>query len=436
MSSPPSDQRDDRQGPCVLAGQQSLVVPFSCDFEPPLRLPALGDLGDTLRTALATPLDSPPLAEVAGGAARVAVVVPDASRTCPTAVLLPALIDELRAAGVAEERIAVMVACGLHRTTSRDEKLALVGPALAGHVRVEDAQALRQTSLFLGLDRALRPLWMNLGVARADLVVSLGVVEPHLYAGFSGGAKTVAIGCAGEHTIAWTHSPAFLDQPTVRLGRLADNPFQESVREIGAHTALRFAVNVVMNDGGRVAGLAAGHPTAVQEHLVGAHRDAWLRSRDATYDLVVAGVPAPKSKSLYQASRAATYLGLAARPVVADDGLIVLCADLPLGVGDGPGEVNFGRLLAEAKRPAELVERGLAEPLGPGGQRAYMLAKVLDRCRVGVVGSADPTALEPLGLLAFGGLQNAFDEARRVRGADPRVLVVADGIDTVVERAG
>jgi hypothetical protein len=147
-------------------------------------------------------------------------------------------------------------------------------------------------------------------------------------------------------------------------------------------------------------------------------------------------VPAPKDRSLYQASRALTYVGLAARPVVAPGGLIVCCADLPLGVGDGPGEINFGALLAATERPLDLVARGCVEPLGPGGQRAYMMAKLMALYRVGVIGGGDRKLIEGMGLLAFATVGEAVAAARRVAGRGARVLAVADGLDTIVELAG
>ncbi len=280
------------------------------------------------------------------------------------------------------------------------------------------------------------PIVIEEAVAGADLVVAVGIVEPHLYAGFSGGVKAVAVGCAGRETIAWTHHPVFLDRPEVRLCRLDGNPFQEALREIAAATALRFALNVVVDGGGGVAGVAAGDPAAAQRRLVADHGDTWVRRHDAPFDLVVAGVPEPKDRSLYQASRAATYVGLSARPVLVPGGLIAFCAELPLGVGDGPGEVNFGALLAETRRPMDLVARGCVEPLGPGGQRAYMVAKLMTTYRVGVVGARDPDLVEGCGLLAFESIDEAVAAARRVRGPGARVLAVADGIDTVVELGG
>ncbi len=422
--------------PYVLSGRRCLALDGECRFEEPSRLPNLDDLPAAIAGALDAPLGAPPLAELARGAHSVAVVVPDATRDCPVATLLPAVLERLAQAGLRDEQVCVVVGCGLHRTTTPEEKATLVGAPLAARLRVVDAQGISQSSVVLGSTTGGGAISMNDVVARADLVIALGVVEPHLYAGFSGGVKAVAIGCAGQETIAWTHHPVFLDQPAVRLCRLDGNPFQEALREIAAATALRFALNVVMNNEGEVAGVAAGDPAGAQRRLAGDHGAAWIRRHERPFDLVVAGVPAPKDRSLYQASRAATYVGLAARPVVADGGLIVCCADLPLGAGDGPGETNFGALLTATERPLDLVTRGCVEPLGPGGQRAYMMAKLMTLYRVGVVGSGDRKLIEGMGLLAFASIDEAIAAARRVRGRGARVLAVADGLDTIVELAG
>ncbi|HMK92379.1 MAG TPA: lactate racemase domain-containing protein [Thermoleophilia bacterium] len=437
--------------PYVFCGERRLPVEIACDFEAPAPLPGLADLAGALDEALGAPIGAPRLRELARGARRVALVVPDASRRCPVADLLPALVAELAAAGVTDDQVSVVIGCGLHRTTTAAEKAELVGAGLAQRLRVLDAQGLLPGLVARGDleapagrqafggdlsgDGLARPVTLNATVAEADLVVALGIVEPHLYAGYSGGVKAVSIGCAAAETIAWTHSPLFLDQPAVRLCRLDGNPFQQALRAIAATTNLRFALNVVLGDGGGVAGLAAGDPATVQRRLVETHAHAWLRRRPEPADLVLAGVPAPKDASLYQASRAATYVGLTARPAVVDGGLIVFCAGAPLGAGDGPGEANFGALLA-GERPMDLVARGCVEPLGPGGQRAYMMAKLMLRYRVGVLGAADHGLIERMGMLAFASVDEAVAQARRARGPAARALVIADGLDTVVELAG
>ena len=420
--------------PFAFSGRRRLAVDTACDFEPPIRFTASVDLEQRLPDLLAAPTGSPPLVDVARGSRTVVIAIPDASRPCPTPLLLPALVEHLGRAGVADRQITVVVACGLHRVTTAAEKAALVGPQLAARLRVEDAQGQQPDVVDLGRTGDRCPIVLDRRVADADLVVSLGVVEPHLYAGFSGGLKTVAIGCAGEPTIAWTHDAVFLDRPEIRIGQLDDSPFRLALAEIAARTRLRFAVNVVVDGEGRAAGLAAGDPALAQQSLVDAHGPAWWRRRDGEYDLVIAGVPAPKHEGLYHASRAATYLTLVDRPVVAEGGLIALCSDLSLGVGDGPGEQNFGRLLAAATNPDELIDRARRGPLGPGGQRAYMVAKVLRRYRLGVIGGADPRLLESLGLMPFATVEDAIAEARRRYTSPARVLVVADAFDTLVEQ--
>jgi len=403
------------------------------DLVPPAQHEPLPRIDTAVAEALARPLASPPLGELARGARRVVIAIPDASRSCPTALFLPSLLDELRGAGVATNGVQVMVACGLHAATTAQQKAALVGRRTSAEVKVVDAQGLAQPNAFLGQTRQSVPAFMNLTLAAADLVIAVGTVEPHLYAGFSGGAKTVGIGCAGAQTIAWTHSPVFLERPGVELGCLVGNPFQEAVRAIAAKTKLRFALDAVVDEDGRVVALAAGEPVVVQERLAGGRRDAWFRTVAQRYDVILAGIPAPKSESFYQASRAATYLALTDSPALDDDGLILLAADLPTGAGDGPGERNFAELMEKAEGPDRLIARALSgEPLGPGGQRAYMMAKAMRRYRVGVVGAREPAAIGAMGVATYDSVARALADETRRRGRAARVLAVADAITTIV----
>jgi nickel-dependent lactate racemase len=428
-------------GAWVFCGGRRLPVAGADGFEPPARLTPAEDPDWAVSCALAEPVASRPLGELAREALsrapgdEVVIAVPDASRACPTPLIAGHLLAGLNAAGVPDDRVAVAVGCGLHATTSAAERRALLGGRVADRVGAFDTQGIEGPLTDLGVTAHGAPVLVHERVAAAALVIGVGIVEPHLYAGFSGGVKAVAIGCAGEPTIAWTHRPAFIGAPGVELGRLEGNPFQETLGEIAARTPLRYAVNAVVDEEGRPTALLAGDPARAQASLAGAHRAAWLRPVDGTCDVVVAGVPVPKSDNLYQASRAATYIGLQSRPALADGGTIVLCADLPRGAGDGPGERNFAALLAGARAPADVVARGLREPLGPGGQRAFVVARVLQRYRVAVVGARDGGWLEELGIDAFATVSDARAAAEARLGRRPRVLAVADALTTVVRQA-
>ena len=418
----------------VWCGARRLPVPRADAFEPPADLPHIELLDDAVREALAAPIEAPRLRERARGARSVVVTIPDASRPCPSGPVLGALVGELAAAGVPGDAVTVAIGCGLHATTGDEERARLAGPALAAAVEVIDAQGIESEAADLGTTALGAPVRVARRVAEADLAITVGVVEPHLYAGFSGGVKGVAIGCAGRETIAWTHRPAFISEPGVTVGRLNENPFQATLREIAARTPLAWGVNLVMTEGGAAA-VCAGDPAAAQEALAREAAPAWLRAAGRRHDVIVAGVHAPKSDGLYQASRAATYLGLAARPALTGGGLIVLCADLPLGAGDGPGERNFLEVLASAASPVELLARGLQEPLGPGGQRSFVVARVLERYRLAVVGAEDPSFLEPLahlGVAAFDSVDAALATEDARLGRHASVLAVADAMATVV----
>ena len=419
----------------VFCGAQRLPVPRAAAFEPPATVTPPASLDAAVGAALAAPLDAPRLRELARGARSVVVTIPDASRPCPSEPVLTALLDELRAAGIPDDGVAVAVGCGLHATTGAEERELLAGSSVSGRVDVFDAQGIESEIADLGETRLGAPVRIVRRVAEADLAVTVGVVEPHLYAGFSGGVKGVAIGCAGHETIAWTHRPAFISASGVTLCRLRGNAFQATLRDIAARTPLRWGVNLTMAAGGAVALVRAGDPAAVQEALAGELADTSLRDVGEYFDAVVTGVHVPKSDNLYQASRAATYVGLAAHPAVAEGGLIVLCAELPDGAGEGPGERNFLRVLAATASPAALLERALHEPLGPGGQRSFVVARVLERFRLAVVGAADPAFLGPLehlGVAAFGSVDAALAAEDARLGRRARVLAVADGIGTVV----
>jgi len=418
--------------PWVFCGAARLEVPRADAFEPPARLAPAGDVDLTVERALEQPVAAPRLRELARGAATVAVAIPDASRPCPSPAILTHLLGELRHADVPDDGVSIHVGCGLHATTTTQERAVLAGEATAARIEVVDAQGLETDCADLGRTQGGVPARISRRLAEADLAITVGVVEPHLYAGFSGGVKGVAIGCAGRQTIAATHHPRFISQAGVAVGELAGNPFQRALREIAALTPLHWAVNAVMSEGGRPSAMAAGDPAAVQEALARDQAASWFRQVPEPFDVIVAGIHAPKSDNFYQASRAATYIGLAARPALADEGVVVVCADLPDGPGDGPGERNCAAVLAGAASPADLLRRGITEPLGPGGQRAFVLARVLERFRIAVVGAHRPEFLEPLGVAAFDSVDAAVAAAESRLGRRARVLAVADAMATVV----
>src|SRR5438876_7871787 len=346
----------------------------------------VGDLASAARASLAAPLGSKPLRGLAadakraagGRAPRAVIAVTDLTRACPDDVLVPPLLDELNAGGIADGDITIIVAVGLHRETTAAEKTEKLGAGVTARVRVVDSN---------GRDPAA---WADLGsippygvpgftqkiVKDADLVIATGIVEPHQYAGYSGGRKTVAIGCCGEPVITATHGMRFLEDPGVRLAKIDGNPFHETVREIARRAGLLFCLNVVTDDRERVVAVAAGDPDAVLADLVATAAALYTQPIAKQYDIVIAGVGHPKDVNLYQASRAATYLRFAPTPVVREGGAIIIPARLEEGAGDGAGEHRFLAALERAPSPAAVVDEARRHFAG-GEQRAVMVALTL-----------------------------------------------------------
>jgi len=376
------------------------------------------DVRPATERALDQPL-GPPLANRVSPDSEVAIVVTDVTRATPDEILLDGLVGRLLDAGVDREAVTIVVGLGLHRPMTDSEIEDAYGEYADLVVNHDPDDVVR---VGIGkLDGV--PVEVHPAVATADVVLSTGMVEPHQYAGFSGGAKTVVVGAGGEPLIRHTHGPELLGEDGVRLGRVEGNPFRAFVDRAGQFAGPDFCVNVTHGPSG-ILDVAAGAPRAVVRELAASAREALSVPIDREFDAVVAGVGAPKDASLYQASRAATYVALGDRNPLRRGGRIVIPAELSEGVGRGTGERRFHEWLSGADDPASLFE-AMAEGYEPGAQRAFVLARVLRDHEVVVTNSQAPEAVEECLMTARPTVADAIEP-----GSD--VLVVPDAIDTLL----
>jgi len=391
----------------------------------------LANVEAAVAAALAKPVGSPPLRELARPGDRACIVFTDATRAVPDHLLVPALLRELEAAGVQDEDITLLCGVGMHRPSTPQEKAQKLGTEVVAHYRVvdhtpSDPALLADLGSWDGV-----PLLVNRLAAEADLLIATGVVEPHQFAGYSGGRKTVAIGAGGEATVAATHSPAMLDHPGTRLGEIEGNRFHQAVTESARRAGLRFILNVVQDGAHRAVALRAGHPQAAFAELVETARTVYEVPVPHQYAVVVAGVDPPKDVNLYQASRAASYLWFASRPVVRRDGVIIVPARCPEGAGQGVGERRFYQLLSETDDLHSLIARLREEGYPPGGQRAYILAQVLAGCQVIVVGAEDPAIVRQCHMTPAATMEEALALAQAKMDRQVEALMVPHALLTV-----
>jgi len=339
---------------------------------------------------------------------RVTIAFTDATRACPDAALIGFLFDELAALGVRSDDITLLCATGLHRPMTDAERLIKLGARIATETRIIDHNALDARGLVHLGDINSLPVVTDRLCVDTDVLIATGVVEPHQYAGYSGGAKTVVIGCGGEATIQATHSPAMLDHPGVRLGRIDDNPFQQFVRAAGQRIGLRLALNVVLTETGDIVRAALGDPISVHDYLAQQARQLYEVAVPRPAHLALAGVEPVKAVNLYQASRAATYLALAGDTPLLPGAPIILPAPIPEGAGAGAGERRFFDMLSRAPSPAALIEQMRQEGFPAGAQRAYILAQVLLQHPIIVVGADHPEVVSACHMLNAPNLDEAL----------------------------
>ncbi len=402
--------------------------------------PPVADVTHALSKSLQSPLAAAPLRELARPGDRVCLAITDASRPCPTLLLLPPVLAELKHAGIRDTDISIIVATGLHRPSTREEKEALVGADTIKRYRVIDHCATFKKQLqALGQTETGVPIAINKLAYEADILLSIGLVELHQYAGYSGGGKTVAIGLAGETTISHTHSLAMLKQAGVRIDNICQNPFRQALEEIAEKAGLRFIVNVILDQKQRITHLATGNSKAVFETLVDKARQMSTVSIDHPYKMIIAGVGAPKDANIYQLSRAASYLVFKAKPAVAKGGIIILAAKATEGIGGGLAEQGFFKLMSQASDPDKIIsglEKGdlspPSPPSQPGAQRAYVMAQVLKHCRVLVVGSCCPELVKQVGFIPAQNMTEALGLAKGLLGSSDEVLIVPHGTQTLI----
>jgi nickel-dependent lactate racemase len=363
---------------------------------------------------------------------RVCIVFTDITRSSPDNILVPALLHELELAGVRDSDITLLCGIGMHRASTQQEKVAKLGADIVARYRVIDNEPQNPQALVdLGVTPGGVPVSAHRAAIETDLLIATGLVEPHQYAGYSGGRKTLAVGAAGEALIAHTHGPAFVDHPGTRLGQIEGNPFHEAITEAARRANLRFILNVVLDDDHRVLKVGAGAPEPAFEELVKFAKSVYEVPIPHQYDVAIGGVGFPKDANLYQASRAPSYLFFAPVSVVKPGGYFIIPALCEEGVGAGVGEQRFFTAMRDAPTIQYILDDARKNGYPPGQQRAFVMAKVLEKAKVVIVGSECPDLVAACKMIPAATMEEALAMAQRDLGANLDVLVVPHALLTL-----
>jgi lactate racemase len=393
----------------------------------PAHHPAAADVPGALRAALAAPVAGPPLREVIRPGQRVAVSVCDVTRPQPRELMLRALLAEL-AGIITPADLTVLVATGTHRACTDAELRQMLGAELAATLRVINHDARDQASLtWCGRHGAGVPVWLNRHWTEADARITTGFVEPHFFAGFSGGPKLVAPGLAGLETTLTLHDARRIGSDRATWGVCEGNPVHDDVRAIAAATGVDFALDVVLNRDQEVVAAFGGEVLAMHAAARAVVREVAMAPVDAPFDVVVTSNSGfPLDQNLYQAVKGMS----AAATVVAPGGLIICAAECADGF---PDHGSFRAVLAAQPSPAALLADIAARPATiPDQWQVQVLARVLSRARVGVHSATLTDAdLRTAHLFAVPDIGAAVAAELAARGYGARVCVLPEGPQTI-----
>lgn len=385
-----------------------------------------------IKEAILNPMGCCRLKDLVSPNETIGIVVPDLTRRCPRRLILPILLDELKRAGVKEKDITIFIAVGMHSPLTASEIELAFGRSIAGRIRIKNHNPVDKPNLTnLGYVAGGVPVVANKELLYKDQIISIGVIEPHIYAGFSGGPKTLSIGMAGEETISYTHSPKFLDRPGVKLGAIKDNPFHRVIIDIACLTRLRFIVNVINSDLGRTVFATAGEPQLAFYKGIEFATMHYRVKVDEPADVVICGVGWPKDINLYQASRALTHITNTQKPIVKKGGFVIISARCEDGIGRGLGDKRFHETMISERSPADLVKKMKGKYCLAGEQRAYMVAKSLQYVNCAMAGTEIPEMVKKMHMLAFNDLSKALDYAFAAYGSDAKIYVVPHSLVTL-----
>ena len=385
--------------------------------------PAAQDGRAAVLAALRSPVSGAPLRDRIRPGQAVAISVCDGTRPQPRRVVIPAVLEELD--GIVHlDDVVILVATGTHRGNSDAELREMLGDHVVDHVRVVNHDARDDTSLtWVGRLGANVPVWLNTEWLAADVRITTGFVEPHFFAGFSGGPKMVAPGLAGLETTLTLHDAARIGNPDARWGITRGNPIHDDVRAIAAATDVTFALDVIIDRRHSVIAAFGGDVLEMHRVACDSARSICMREVPERFDVVVtSNAGFPLDQNLYQAVKGMS----AAAQVVKPGGTIVCVAECRDGF---PDHGSYRSELTGASSVDALLQSIVTrQHTVPDQWQIQIQASIMSRARVivhtGYISDAD---------LAAAHLEQTHDVegAIAAAGGDARICVLPEGPLTV-----
>jgi nickel-dependent lactate racemase len=392
--------------------QKNIAVVLKSQYVRGLEDPAAAILDD-----LREPIGMPPLVECVRRGDKVVIIVTDNTRACPDSLILPPLLAEVERK-TPSENVTIIVALGLHPPLNRQQLVEKLGQKIVDKYHVINHDASQTVNI--GVTSAGVPVEINRCVVEADFRLSTGFIEPHFFAGFSGGGKSIFPGVASPRAIHINHGYKFIDHPASRAGSTEENPVYRDILEQAKMAKLDFIVNVLLNKRHEITHIVCGEPAA-------AHRAGCKIARDITgvnvarqADITITtNSGAPLDLDLYQTAKGIDNASLVTR----NGGIIIIAAACDAGAGPK----SFVELHAMNPTPQAVLNKiKLEEPLGVQWQN-QILARARLKNDIFLVSCLEESLVRSMMMQPFPTIESALEEALRILGDDARIALIPEG---------
>lgn len=335
----------------LLYGKEGLKLnlPENSFVVEPSNLPGVENKEQAVLNALRHPIGAPSLKESVKATDKVAIVISDITRPTPNDVLVPLLIEELD--HVPLENFVIINGTGTHRDQTEEEFVQMLGQWVVDHIKIVNNHCHDLDSLVnVGRSKFGCDVYLNKDYVEADFRIVTGFIEPHFFAGFSGGPKGIMPGIAGIETIMTFHNARMIGDPRSTWGNMEDNPVQEMTREINAMCKPHFMLNVTLNREKEITSVFAGE--LYEAHDKGcafAKEHAMIRCKERFDVVITSNSGYPLDQNLYQAVKGMS----AAHKIVKEGGSIIVASECSDGL---PDHGNYSKIFQFAETPQELLD--------------------------------------------------------------------------------
>ena len=385
---------------------------------------------ELVEEALRNPIGTPPLRELAKGKKKIVLITSDHTRAVPSKLTLPILLREIRE-GNPEADITILIATGLHRRTTEEEQRRMFGDAIVDHEKIVVNDAYKDDDfVHLGTLPSGAELWVNRVAVDCDLLVTEGFIEPHFFAGFSGGRKSILPGVCNAATVNENHSYRAISSPYSNAGTLEHNPIHEDMVCAARMAGVGFILNVALNGEKKVIAAFAGDLEEAHAEGVSFVRSL-AQCPGVTGDIVITSNGGyPLDQNLYQSPKAAATAEACCR----DGGVIILCASCADGIGGSYFEKQM-TMGTPDEIEAFLSKIPPRESI-PEQWCTQIFMRILRKHTVILVSELDPETVKSVNMIPAADPDEALQKAYEIAGRDAEVVVIPDGVAVLAVKEG